>query len=111
MLAQRLSQRITVQANLPVAAASGEIIGHAWQDFLADEPAEVLEGPGREALAGQQKTAEVSARIRVRWQAGYLPSMRVLWDGRVFDIRSIERDRTARREAWLHCTDGATDGS
>lgn len=77
---------------------------------LRSVPAEVLTGPGREAVRSGGKYAEATARINMRWFPGLLPSMRVVWDGRTFDILGIETDATARREYRLACRDGLTDG-
>lgn len=74
-------------------------------------PAEVLTGPGRELHAAGTKLAETTARINLRWFPGLREDMRILWDGKVYDILSIETDSTARREYRLRCKDGLSDGS
>lgn len=78
---------------------------------LTDVPALVLTGPGREFRAADAKQAETSARIETRWFPGLAPTWRVLWDGKVYDITSIEVDVTARREYRLACKDGVNDGA
>lgn len=77
---------------------------------LDSVPAEVLTGPGRQLHAAGTKLAETTARISMRWFDGLTPDMRVLWDGKTFDIISIETDTTARLEYRLNCKDGLTDG-
>jgi SPP1 family predicted phage head-tail adaptor len=84
-----------------------------WLDSnteLDSVPAEVLTGPGREFIQSSAKQAETTARINFRWFPGLLPTMRILWDGKVYDITSIETDATARREYRLRCKDGLSDG-
>lgn len=77
---------------------------------LVDVPAEALTGAGREVMAADTKNAETTARINLRWFPGLLPSWRVLWDGRIYDIQSIETDATGRREWRLRCVDGPSEG-
>lgn len=78
---------------------------------LTDVPAQVLTGPGREFQSANAKQAETTARINTRWFSGLQPTWRILWDGRVYDITSIEVDVTARREYRLTCKDGVNDGA
>lgn len=93
-------------------------IERGWEPAVSEEgvtltnvPAEVLTGPGREFRAADVKHAETSARINIRWFPGLQPDWRILWDGKVYDITSIETDITARREYRLQCQDGVNDGA
>lgn len=115
LLAPRLRHRITFQEQVETRDSEGAIqIG--WENAtsggveLADVPAEVLTGPGREFNAGGQVQAETTARINLRWFEGLDPEWRILWDGHVYNIGSIETDATARREYRLRCTGGVNDG-
>jgi SPP1 family predicted phage head-tail adaptor len=92
-------------------APSGQVVGHEWADYVEDEPAEVLTGPGREFNAADMTQAETDARIFIRWRPDVDTTMRVLWEGRRFNILSIETDVTARRELRLRCKEGLTDGA
>jgi SPP1 family predicted phage head-tail adaptor len=111
MLTQRLRHRITIQEKAEEFTSYGEGIGYVWTTWAADVPAEVLTGPGRDFITAAAKQSETSARINMRWVPGLLPSMRILWDGRVYDIESMETDVTARKEWRLRCVDGANDGA
>lgn len=82
----------------------------AWEVFQAGVPAEVLTGPGREFNAANAEQAETVARINMRWFPGLLTTMRILWDGRVYNIKPPETDSTGRREYRIQCTDGVNDG-
>ena len=117
MLASRLRHRVAIQeAQQGQDPITGEIT-ITWMDVtLADGtvldavPAEVLTGPGRELLAAGAKQAETTARINLRWFPGLEPTMRVLWDGRVYNITSLDTDITGRREWRLRCSGGLTNG-
>lgn len=78
---------------------------------LSSVPAEVLTGPGRELMAADAKQAETSARINMPWFPGLREDMRILWDGHVYDIASIETDASGRHEYRLRCVGGLSDGA
>ena len=89
----------------------GSAVLSDWLTFLDNVPAEVLTGPGRELVAANAEQAETTARINMRWFPGLTAQMRILWDGRVFGIKSPpETDSTARREWRVFCSDGLNDG-
>lgn len=44
---------------------------------------------GRELIAAQQVTSDMTARIRMRWRAGVTPKMRIKQGARIFDILSV----------------------
>ena len=117
MLAHRLRHRVAFQRQenmqdpdtgdlvttwVPATLASGAA--------LSSVPAEVLTGAGREFIGSGTVNSETTARINLRWFPGLLPSWRVEWDGRLFDIQSIETDATARQEYRLRCVDGPSKG-
>lgn len=117
MLAARLRHRVTFQEQVnsqdPVTGAVSLSWENAWIDSsteLKDVPAEVLTGPGREWVGAATINAETSARINLRWFPGLRQSWRILWDGRVYNIESMETDATARREWRLRCVDGPSEG-
>lgn len=118
MLANRLRHRIHIQEPVDTQHPDTGIVTRTWATFSLDSdhplnevPAEVLTGPGREMHAAGTKLAETSARINTRWFPGLLETMRILWDGKTFDIISIETDATARREYRVRVRDGLSDGS
>lgn len=119
MEAQRYRHRVHLQEKVEVRNPVTGSVTHSWQTFYidgnsdspADElPAEVLTGPGKEPIAADAKQSETAARITMPWFPGLLPTMRILWDGFVYDITSIELDRTARMQYRVTCKDGLTDG-
>lgn len=81
-----------------------------WALVQAGVPAEVLTGPGRETIAANAQQAETTARINLRWFPGLDQSDRILWDSKVYNIKSLETDSTGRREWRATCSDGLNDG-
>ncbi len=117
MQAQRYRHRIEIQERIESQDSETGDVTVTWETFALDSdtpldavPAEVLTGPGREFNAADAKQAETTARINCRWFPGLLPTHRIVWDGKVFDITSIETDATARREYRLRCADGVNGG-
>lgn len=104
--------RVTIQQRLTTRdPADGSEVLSDWLDFVANVPAEVLTGAGRELMAANAEQAEITARINMRWFPGLTSQMRILWDGLVFAIAAPpETDSTARREWRVRCSDGLNDG-
>lgn len=118
MQAQRYRHRVEFQRKVSTQNPQTGAITYTWETVWLDSdtplnavPAEVLTGPGREFYAADAKQAETTARINLRYLDGVLPTWRVLWDSKVFDIVSIESDATARRELRLRVKDGPNDGA
>lgn len=117
MLAYRLRHRVTFEEfNEGQVDENGFPTSGGWQTVtlpgglkLEDVPAEVLTGPGREWVGSAAPQSDTSARINVRWfpaDEREMAAWRVLWDGRVYGIQSVETDATARREWRLRCIYG-----
>jgi len=117
MLSHRLRHRVAVQQQVQTQNATTGAVSVSWQNVtlsggvaLNNVPAEVLTGQGKEMFQAEARQAEIAARINLRWFPGLTQAMRILWDGKIFNIQSIETDATARREYRLRCTAGVNDG-
>ncbi len=116
MQAFRLRHRIEFQKQVEVQNPDNGDPEITWATAvlgstpLSSVPAEVLTGPGREFIESSAKQAETTARINLRWFPGLLPTWRILWDGKIYNITSIETDITARRDYYLRCDSGVNDG-
>lgn len=113
-LATRLRHRVDIQTlELEQDSESGEVIA-SWGTLYASVPAEVLTGAGREFIAAGATQGETTARIVMRWfpvSESDMYAWRILWDGRVYNIGSIETDATGRREWRIKCAAGVNDGT
>lgn len=103
-------QRVTIEHKVTTRDPNDGSVIIGWAVFLADVPAEVLTGPGRELVAADAEQAETIARINMRWFPGLDAQMRILWDGKTYNINPPETDSTGRREYRVKCTDGVNDG-
>lgn len=117
MLTNRLRHRITFQQQerQQDSESGDEVV--VWVDVVLEDgtlltnvPAEVLTGPGREFHAARATQGEGAARINLRWFPGLDLTWRVLWEGNIYNISSVELDATARKEWRLRCESGVTDG-
>lgn len=126
VLAPKLRHRITFQRHETARNSDGVLSGE-WVDVelegglsLANWPAEVLTGPGREARASGQVLSEIKARITCRWFPGLDAGWRILYDGefdselrytgQVWNVATWETDITGRREYRIVCTTGLNEG-
>ena len=113
MRATELRHRITIQTNTETVDPSTGYPTQGWAASITDEPAQWLAGPGREYLASEALRSSVSGRFVVRWNpanAAIHAGDRVLWDGRVMEIKAPPLpDPTARK--WLTLMVDDTDGS
>ena len=93
-IVSRLRQRITIQQQSQTPDTGGGF-SRSWGN-VATVWAEVIPISGREVLANQQLQGQVTHRITIRYRSGVTTAMRVAYEGRVFNIRSVlnirERD-------------------
>jgi len=82
-----LKDRIAIQTSTDSQDAAGQIVP-TWSTY-ATVWACITPLIGREYLASRQLQAEVSGKIRIRYLAGVTPKMRVLFNGRYFNILTV----------------------
>lgn len=108
LTAQQLRHQITIQSRSTSQDATGGQVD-TWSTvatvWAAIEPLQ-----GREFFAAQQVQAETSVRIRMRYLAGVLPSMRVVFDSTIYDIKDVIDPEMKHRELHLMCSTGVTRG-
>lgn len=100
MQAGQLRHRITIET--PTEVNTNGSLSSTWAT-LATVWAAVEPLTGREYFQTQQSQSTVSTRIRIRNRTDVTPQMRVLFDGRYFEIETLIHDRTNARELILMC--------
>lgn len=103
-LAGKLNKRITIQVPVIVQDEDG-LTQESWQDhavvWAAVEPLR-----GREYFAAAAVNAENTVRFRIRYQRGINSKMRLVYDGRVFNLKSPPIDPEERHvELHLMCVE------
>lgn len=101
MEAGELRHRITIQEkSVTRDDFGGEVI--TWvthcEAWAAIEPLQ-----GREFIEARLAQAEVTDRIRMRYQAGIRPEMRVLFGTRVYEIQTVLTTREIHHEIQMMC--------
>lgn len=108
MRAGELRHRITIQRAVEVSDDL-KTPTVTWQD-VATVWAAVEPLSGREYLLAQNVNAELTVRIRIRYRPGVTPGMRVLYNGRVFDIQAVIDVEERHRELQLMCKEILDNG-
>jgi SPP1 family predicted phage head-tail adaptor len=99
MRAGSLRHRVTIQqATVTRDAIGGEV--KTWE-AVADRWASVEPLTGREFFSAQQEGAQLSARIRLRYLAGIVPTMRVVHGSAVYDVKAVVNVEGRSRELHL----------
>lgn len=108
-LAPRLIHRVTLQNRVYAKDSDGndEL---TWVDFVTNEPAEVAFLSGREFIAARSNQSQVVARATINWRSGITPSMRLIFDGQLYNIEAVLPDPSARRWLTLMLNGGVSDG-
>lgn len=113
MRAGTLRHRVTIQqsvAGSPQQDAGGTP-DETWTDYLTTW-AEVAPLRGRELLAAQQVSSEVTGTIRMRKLPGYTvtSAMRAVFGARLYDILAVVNVDERNREIVLSVREGPNNG-
>jgi SPP1 family predicted phage head-tail adaptor len=103
-----LRYQITIQQKTTVQNSFGE--GTDTWTTVATVFAAVDPLRGQEYLEARRLQADIDVRFRIRYRAGLTPAMRVLHDGRYFNIESVIHVKELRREIQLMCRELINDG-
>jgi len=108
MRAGELDQVVAIEKRTDTLNAANQPIP-TWQPW-ASVPAAIDLARGREFFSAQQLMVVRAALFRVRYVPGIGPSMRIKWDGDVWDIASVEQTNGRNRELDIYAATGLTDG-
>jgi SPP1 family predicted phage head-tail adaptor len=82
-----LRHRITFQTNTPVFNSFGEAVDTYTDAFTVWS--EIDPNQASRYVQAKQANADVSGVIHIRYRAGVLPTMRILFGARILKIQSI----------------------
>lgn len=108
MQAGKLNRRVTIQQKTVVYDELHQPVSGSWTD-LATVWASVLHISGIETIKAGADVSVTQASIRIRYRSGLDSSMRVLFDGKTYDIRGVLDDAN-REYTDLVCDLGASQG-
>jgi SPP1 family predicted phage head-tail adaptor len=89
-----LRHRIAIQTNTPVANSFNEMVD-TWTTY-ATVWAEISPLTGTKYFADKQANSDVSGIVRIRYRSDIVPTMRLLFGTRVFQIVSIIHPKEKR---------------
>lgn len=108
MQAARLRHRVLIQKYEERAGSLGHVT-KAWVDW-AHVWAAVEPLRGQEFIAAQAMQATTTVRVRMRYRPGIDSQMRLVFEGRLYNIKAVIETETRRREIQLMCEVGASAG-
>lgn len=97
----RLRHRVTLQQQSSTQDGYGEQV-NSWSD-LKTVWASVEPLKGRELYAAQQVKTEITTRIKMRYRAGVVSKMRVVYGSKTYDILSVIDAEERHIELHLMC--------
>jgi SPP1 family predicted phage head-tail adaptor len=109
MRAGRLRHLITIQHQVATTGELGEP-AVAWTDFASDVWADVRPVSGRAYMEAKQAQSEVSHKVSIRFLSGVKADMRVVFEGRVFQIEAVLDFEERHKEMQLLCVERSGDG-
>ena len=108
MRAGKLHHRVTIQAkSLTVDDYGGAV--ETWAD-VASVAASVEPLQGRELASAQTVNAETTTRIGTRYLAGVIPSNRIIFEGKFYNIQSVVDPELRHRELIIMASEGLNEG-
>lgn len=110
MRAGTLRHRVRIEQPVSVRdPATGDLV-ETWATYVDHLPAEIVPLSGREFLQSGANQAELTARATVRWDPGLQTTMRLIHEGRAYQITAVLPDPSFRRHATLMLGTGVSDG-
>jgi len=100
--------RVTIQEKQRVQDSNG-ILTDTWVDIATDVRASVRSISGRELIAVSQNVAQYDSMIII-YKRDINESMRIVFDGRNYDIEAIIPDVTNEVYTTLMCKTGYVNG-
>ena len=108
MQAGLLRQRVTLQQRSTGEDALGQQT-LVWTD-VATFSAHVEQLSGRELMTANAEHAEDTARVTIRYRAGVVEKMRLLFGATIYDITGISDLDGRRRMLEVMCKTGLSNG-
>lgn len=103
-----LRRRITFQTRTTSVDTFGQQ-GITWADYLSCW-ADIQPMSGRELISAQALQAETTHEVVIRFRAGIVPAMRVVYQARRFNVLSVIDNDMQHRRLSLLCSEGLNQG-
>lgn len=106
MRAGALRHQVTIQERVITQDPTTGAAIETYKDKHINVPASVEPLSGREFLSAEQMRAEIRAKIMVRAGLNVLPTDRVKFQTRVYDVQAVLDDPTFKRHQELMVSEG-----
>lgn len=111
--AGQLTRRIKLQQQSPSVDSYGQQV-ITWTD-VATVWASIEPSVGRELMVAQAVSLDQPTTITIRWQAAFaspktVAAMRVVYNGRIFNLHSVENEAERNTLLTLIASEGLNDG-
>lgn len=109
--AGKLNRIITIESLSQTKDAEGGMVDN-WTPFAANIFAGVnnLSGNEKRLTDHGGKTAEARTEFTIRWRAGVLETMRIVYNTRIYNIKHINNYREENRFLIITTDTGVNDG-
>jgi SPP1 family predicted phage head-tail adaptor len=108
-ITHRLRHRVSFEEKYSVRDSDG-MVDESWVQIegLENVPAEVLTGPGREAIPADQPVSTVAARITVRYLSRLaIPhGLRIIHRDDIYHVETFYMDATGTKQITMVCSKG-----
>lgn len=103
-----MKRRITFQTRSATKDGYGQE-STTWSDLLSCW-ADIQPLSGRELVAAQAQLAETTHEIQIRYRTGITAALRVVYQGRIFNVLSVIDQDMQHRRLSLMCSEGLNQG-
>lgn len=110
MEAGRLRHRLTLQKRVETQDQTTGHITHSWAN-VRSLWGEIVPLSAREYVAAQTLQSEIVCRITIRYCTDITTKMRLVHNGRMYNIEGVlADDKSGREYITLPCSEGVNDG-
>lgn len=110
MKAGELRHRITIEEKVITRDDFGGEVS-TWMKWAENVPAAIAPLSGREFMTANTELGQVTTRFVIRYRPGVAPLMRIIHDGKLYNIAAVLPDqKSGRVSLTLPCTEGTNDG-
>jgi SPP1 family predicted phage head-tail adaptor len=101
MLAGQLKKRIVVEVPTENQDSFGEPI-KTWNTYI-ETWAQIIQLNGSEYIEQKQINVDIDTRIKIRYINGITEKMRIIYNSRIFHIKSVINIEERGKEMLLYC--------
>jgi SPP1 family predicted phage head-tail adaptor len=110
MIAYKMRHRVDIEELIVSIDSDDGAQTESWEKLEKNVPASINPLSGRELIAANAVQSSINTRIVIRYREDLKPSMRVINQNIIYNIKAIIPDPTLRHHITLMCESGLNDG-